>query len=92
MNKQIPTPRTDSGWSWADFWNWYKVQSLECQQWTFNVNDLLGTISAMAEDVQNEALYYAPADVQALFGYGISEMDRRRMDIRARIDKITRSL
>lgn len=74
MQKTIPTPRTDSGWSWADFWQWYRMQPQEIQAQTFQMNDLVTTISAMAPDVMNEVLYYAPVDVQAIFQYGVSGM------------------
>lgn len=62
-----PQPRTDSGWSWADFWNWFAVQPADIQQWTMQENELMQIIQTMAPDVQNEALYNAPETVQAAF-------------------------
>lgn len=88
---QPPTPRTDSGWSWYDFWNWYRVQSLDIQAWTITENELVKVIGAMSEDVQNEVLYYAPVDVQSLFPYGMDDSQRLRLKIRSHIQEIMRN-
>lgn len=88
-SKYQPTPRTDSGWSWSDFWNWYRVQPKDIQKWTYDTNDLAAQVRAMAPDVQNEVLFYAPVDVQARFNYGaLGRIHNKRSIIR----KIMRTL
>jgi hypothetical protein len=87
--KYQPTPRTDSGWSWADFWNWYRMQSKQSQRWTLRENDLRGEIKRMTPDVQNEVLFYAPVEVQALFDYGTKA---RVYNARAEATKLLRSI
>lgn len=85
-NKNVPTPRTDSGWSWADFWNWYIGAGPQLQAETVRMNDLYGQIDAMTPDVQHEVLYYAPVYVQEMF-----ERSPERTALRNRIQKILRS-